>query len=551
MKKGVLLALLGINEIQGVRINQALVNAPAATTTTAAANTTAPAAAAKLAQGPAAANASNSSAVAKEQQENDAANAQIDKQTKAEMEAFDDQADQEAEAAYGSDEDSYAQMDLQLEADAMDAANGPKSPVCPSAPRAAGETRHACLTEHCLHKNNKDSSDDECTCKPAPYTAANETKIMSIQAKRKADAEAAKTKANVLRKKAEEAVEAAHKARLDALKLSTAASDKASALAVKATKAAQKKINKEGKWKQKTSLVESEQKDLKVKRTTHEWEETVVAKHEMWATYRTIKKELAISSKNVHAVRHQLAEAESKVVRLKKLAALNPKDIGNKEKIAEAEKLVSVVGKQQTDADTQNMKVEEEMKTTLAKAQQASINSAKAKASAESAFRQMVISNNRVCNLCEHGKEKIAKRRAEIAAAIREETKRKAERMARRHGEKEQRRIDKERQCRSLGLTSEECKKVGPVPAAAPRAALAQQVSAPVTPVVTPSLAVSAPVEAAPKSTMNAPVVKANTTAPATAAKLSAPVEAAPAKSLAQAEKKPVKKSHKKASKSK
>jgi len=131
---------------------------------------------------------------------------------------------------------------------------------------------------------------------------------------------------------------------------------------------------------------------------------------------------------------------------LKKLAALNPKDIGNKEKIAEAEKLVQVVGKQMNDAETQQMKVEEELKTTLAKAQQASINSAKAKASAEASFRAMVISNNRVCNLCEHGKEKIAKRRAEIAGAIREETKRKAERMARRHSEKEQRKVTKARE---------------------------------------------------------------------------------------------------------
>lgn len=98
------------------------------------------------------------------------------------------------------------------------------------------------------------------------------------------------------------------------------------------------------------------------------------------------------------------------------------------------------------DAETQQMKVEEELKTTLAKAQQASINSAKAKASAEAAFRAMVISNNRVCNLCEHGKEKIAKRRAEIAGAIREETKRKAERMARRHSEKETRKTTKARE---------------------------------------------------------------------------------------------------------
>jgi len=433
-----------------------------------------------------------------------------------EMEKFDEQAEAQVAQEYGSDEDSYAMLDLQLEADAMDA----NSPTCNAPAKPAGETKHACLSEHCLHKNNKDSSDDECTCKPAPYTAANENKIMTIQAKKKAAATAAKKKADELRKKAEEAVEAAHKARMDALSLASAASEKASALAVKATKAAQKKINKEGIWKQKTSLIESEQKDLKVKRTTHEWEETVVAKHEMWATYRTIKKELSISAHNVHQVKKQLSEAESKVVRLKKLAALNPKDIGNKEKIAEAEKLVSVVSKQLGDAETQQMKVEEEMKTTLAKAQQASINSAHAKASAESAFRQMVISNNRVCNLCEHGKEKIAKRRAEIAAAIREETKRKAERMAKRHQEKEAKRIEKEKACRGLGLTSEECKKVNAgkslVQESAPNAAPVAPVSAPILVQKTNTPAANATVQALVQK-VNAPA--ANATAPALAQK--------------------------------
>ena len=229
-------------------------------------------------------------------------NAEIDQETKAEMEAFDEQAEQEADAAYGSDDDSYTMLENQILADAAldDAANGPKSPTCAPPKSPAGESKHACTTEHCLHKNNKDSSDDECTCKPAPYTKANEDRIMSIQSKRKADAAAAKKKADALRVAAEKAVEAAHKARLSALKAASEASEKASIAAVKATKAAQKKINKEGKWKQKTSLIESEQKDLKVKRTTHEWEETVVAKHEMWATYRTIKKELSISSHNVH-----------------------------------------------------------------------------------------------------------------------------------------------------------------------------------------------------------------------------------------------------------
>lgn len=172
-----------------------------------------------------------------------------------------------------------------------------------------------------------------------------------------------------------------------------------------------------------------------------------------------------------------------------------------------------------TDAETQQMKVEEEMKTTLAKAQQASINSAKAKASAEASFRAMVISNNRVCNLCEHGKEKIAKRRAEIAGAIREETKRKAERMARRHSEKEQKRIEKERQCRGLGLTSAECLKVNAAAAAAaPKAALAQvevAVAGPATPAPVQNNTAPKPTFVQVQNSTGFANVTANITAPA------------------------------------
>jgi len=298
-----LLALLGLTEVQGLRINQQQATGlVSSANSTAAANSTGNA---TFANRSIAANATGNAtlAAANGTKMNDNMNAEIDQETKAEMEAFDEQAEAEADAAYGSDEDSYTMLENQILADAaLEEAEGPKAASCPPPPASVtkNDSKHSCTTEHCLHKNNKDSSDDECTCKPQPYTKENEDRIMSIQAKRKADAAAAKKNADDLRKKAEAAVVAAHNARLAALKAASEASDKASALAVKATKAAQKKINKEGKWKQKTSLIESEQKDLKVKRTTHEWEETVVAKHEMWATYRTIKKELSISSHNVH-----------------------------------------------------------------------------------------------------------------------------------------------------------------------------------------------------------------------------------------------------------
>jgi hypothetical protein len=92
-------------------------------------------------------------------------------------------------------------------------------------------------------------------------------------------------------------------ARIEALAKAGEASDKATALVVAATKAADKKVRTERASKQKVSLIESEKYDLNVKSLTHAWEESVVAKHEMWATYKAIKKQLSISSHNVGAIK--------------------------------------------------------------------------------------------------------------------------------------------------------------------------------------------------------------------------------------------------------
>jgi hypothetical protein len=62
----------------------------------------------------------------------------------------------------------------------------------------------------------------------------------------------------------------------------------------------------------------------------------------------------------------------------------------------------------------------------------ASIEAAKAKAAAEKAFRKLVVHNNKTCNVCALGKEKIAKRRMEIEVTIKQEVSKKAERMAER-----------------------------------------------------------------------------------------------------------------------
>ena len=128
---------------------------------------------------------------------------------------------------------------------------------------------------------------------------------------------------------------------------------------------------------------------------------------------------------------------------------MNPKDIGAKEKIKEAESLVAVIRKQLLDAENQKVKIREEMNSAQTKAREASVASAKAKAQAEKAFRNMVIDNNKTCSACRLGKEKIAKRRLEIDGAIKQETKLKAQREA------EKRRQSRGRGGRRAGLAQE------------------------------------------------------------------------------------------------
>jgi DNA repair exonuclease SbcCD ATPase subunit len=179
------------------------------------------------------------------------------------------------------------------------------------------------------------------------------------------------------------------------------------------------------------------------------WEETVVSKHEVWETYKSIKKNFRIAVTNVKLVRQNLKAAENKVVQIRKTSALNPKDIGAKEKIKEAEALVAVIRKQLLDAENQKTKIREEMNSAQTKAREASVASAKAKAQAEKAFRNMVIDNNKTCSACRLGKEKIAKRRLEIDGAIKQETKLKAQREA------EKRRQSRGRGGRRAGLAQE------------------------------------------------------------------------------------------------
>lgn len=99
---------------------------------------------------------------------------------------------------------------------------------------------------------------------------------------------------------------------------------------------------------------------MKTKMVVKTWEETVVSKHEIWETYKSIKKNFRIAVTNVKLVRQNLKAAENKVVQLRKTAALNPKDVGAREKVIESERLVTVIRKQMLDAEQQKTKVYEE-----------------------------------------------------------------------------------------------------------------------------------------------------------------------------------------------
>lgn len=281
------------------------------------------------------------------------------------------------------------------------------------------------------HKmKNKDSSDDECACAPPKVTDSAKAKIMAKQAKKVADAKKAKAEAIAAKTAAETAIAAANVAKKtsasNVLELQKAAEEAIS----KATVAENKSIKKQTEAHTKTTVNSHEKYDLQTKTVVKTWEETVVSKHEVWETYKSIKKNFRIAVTNVKLVRQNLKAAENKVVQLRKTSALNPKDVGAREKVKEAEALVEVIRKQLLDAENQKNKVGEEKNSAQTKAREASVASAKAKANAERAFRKMVIDNNQVCSLCRLGKEKIAKRRLEIDGAIKQETKLKAQREA-------------------------------------------------------------------------------------------------------------------------
>jgi len=333
-----------------------------------------------------------------------------------------DEADEDAEAVVKeaeSDDDEEALMGLEINA-----------PPAAAAAAAAPALAAAAPAPPTKAPKNKDSSDEECACAPGKESTKQKATIRAKQEKRQADAKAAKTAATASKASAEEAIAAANLAKRtgakNVLELAKAAEDAISS----ATTAENKSIEKQTAAKTKVSVNKSENYDLRTKMIVKTWEETVVSKHEIWETYKSIKKNFRIAVTNVKLVRQNLKAAENKEVQIRKTSALNPKDIGAKEKIKEAQSLVAVIRKQLLDAEGQRTKIREEMQSAQTKAREASVASAKAKAQAEKAFRNLVVDNNKTCSACRLGKEKIAKRRLEIDGAIKQETKLKAQREA-------------------------------------------------------------------------------------------------------------------------
>lgn len=206
------------------------------------------------------------------------------------MEDFDDEAEKQIEAEYGSDSDSYTMLDAfvkkpkivseigppetgdlfsQVEADIHD-----EKEVAPTNDRSHKEGCKTCSTpKNCGHDckkklNPKDSSDEECMCK-APGLSANEkVKVIEIQNRRKSEAAAAKKKADELRKKAEEAINAANEARMAAVSKAVELSKKAQEATEKAETSVVKQIRKQSKANQKVSVFRGENFDLRTKRMT-------------------------------------------------------------------------------------------------------------------------------------------------------------------------------------------------------------------------------------------------------------------------------------------
>jgi len=150
---------------------------------------------------------------------------------------------------------------------------------------------------------NKDSSDDECACAPPKVTDAAKTKILAKQVKKIAEAKKAKADAIAAKTAAEKAITASNVAKKTSASNVLELQKVAETAISKSIVAENRSIKKQTEAHTKTTVNAHEKYDLATKTVVKTWEETVVSKHEVWETYKSIKKNFRIAVTNVKLVR--------------------------------------------------------------------------------------------------------------------------------------------------------------------------------------------------------------------------------------------------------
>jgi hypothetical protein len=161
---------------------------------------------------------------------------------------------------------------------------------------------------------NHDSSDDEVTSSVHSPTTEEKKTITEKQADNKAKSIAATAASSLAGAKAEAALTAANAlknaARANLIKANNAAKE----AATKALEAEEKAAYAIRKAKNKVATNGQEARDLSTKSAVRSWEESVVTKHEMWKTYKSIKNSLHVATANAQLVHNNLKVAQHKLV---------------------------------------------------------------------------------------------------------------------------------------------------------------------------------------------------------------------------------------------
>lgn len=113
-------------------------------------------------------------------------------------------------------------------------------------------------------------------------------------------------------------------------------------------------------------MFRGENYDLRTKRMTKSWEETLVRKHELWEVYKTFKKNVLVAGHNVKIAKNQVKAADLALLKLMKTHALNPKDLGITSRIEEAKRRKKNIEEQLQAAKDSRDKLEEQKKNSYA-----------------------------------------------------------------------------------------------------------------------------------------------------------------------------------------